>query len=42
VVQDPLEAEVPTMPQEAIRLRQPDLILPLDEIHTLLMMLENN
>lgn len=42
VVQDPGEAEVPTMPQEAIRLRQPDLILPLDEIHTLLMMLENN
>jgi two-component system chemotaxis response regulator CheB len=42
VVQDPREAEVPTMPQEAIRLRQPDLILPLDEIHTLLMMLENN
>jgi len=41
VVQDPGEAEVPTMPQEAIRLRQPDLILPLDEIHTLLMMLEN-
>ncbi|MYM33127.1 chemotaxis protein CheB [Duganella sp. FT94W] len=42
VVQDPREAEVPTMPQEAIRLRQPDLVLPLDEIHTLLMMLENN
>ena len=42
VVQDPREAEVPTMPNEAIRLRAPDLILPLDEIHTLLMMLENN
>ncbi|WP_432380997.1 chemotaxis protein CheB [Duganella sp. P38] len=42
VVQDPREAEVPTMPQEAIRLRAPDLVLPLDEIHTLLMMLENN
>lgn len=42
VVQDPREAEVPTMPAEAIRLRAPDLILPLDEIHTLLMMLENN
>ncbi|NYE62952.1 two-component system chemotaxis response regulator CheB [Duganella sp. 1224] len=42
VVQDPHEAEVPTMPQQAIRLRAPDLILPLEEIHTLLMMLENN
>lgn len=42
VVQDPREAEVPTMPQEAIRLRAPDLVLPLDEIHTLLLMLENN
>lgn len=42
VVQDPREAEVPTMPQEAIRRRAPDLILSLDEIHTLLMMLENN
>jgi two-component system chemotaxis response regulator CheB len=41
VVQDPREAEVPTMPQEAIRLRQPDLVLPLDAIHTLLLMLEN-
>jgi two-component system chemotaxis response regulator CheB len=41
VVQDPHEAEVPTMPKEAIRLHAPDLILPLDEIHTLLMMLEN-
>lgn len=42
VVQDPQEAEVPTMPREAIRLRAPDLILSLDEIHTLLLMLENN
>ena len=42
VVQDPAEAEVPTMPQEAIRLRRPDLVLSLDEIHTLLLMLENN
>ncbi|MRW88094.1 chemotaxis protein CheB [Pseudoduganella sp. FT26W] len=41
VVQDPHEAEVPTMPKEAIRLHAPDLILPLAEIHTLLMMLEN-
>jgi two-component system chemotaxis response regulator CheB len=42
VVQDPREAEVPTMPQQAIRLRAPDLILSLEEIHTLLMMLEKN
>ena len=42
VVQDPRDAEVPTMPREAINLRTPDLILPLDDIHTLLLMLENN
>ncbi|MTV38937.1 chemotaxis protein CheB [Duganella radicis] len=42
VVQDPRQADVPTMPQEAIRLRAPDLILPLDDIRTLLLMLENN
>jgi two-component system chemotaxis response regulator CheB len=42
VVQDPDEAEVATMPREAINLRTPDLILPLDDIHTLLLMLENN
>ncbi|MHA4868904.1 chemotaxis protein CheB [Duganella sp. PWIR1] len=42
VVQSPQEAEVPTMPLEAIRLRAPDLILSLDEIQKLLMMLENN
>jgi two-component system chemotaxis response regulator CheB len=42
VVQDPAEAEVATMPKEAIRLRRPDLILSLDDIHTLLLMLENN
>jgi two-component system chemotaxis response regulator CheB len=42
VVQDPAEAEVPTMPAEAIRQRKPDLFLPLTEIHTLLLMLENN
>ena len=42
VVQDPATAEVPTMPQSALRLRQPDLVLPLNDIHTLLMMLENN
>ena len=42
VVQDPDEAEVATMPKEAIRLRTPDLVLPLDAIHTMLLMLENN
>jgi two-component system chemotaxis response regulator CheB len=42
VVQSPQDAEVPTMPLEAIRLRAPDLILSLDEIQKLLMMLENN
>ncbi|MRW91119.1 chemotaxis protein CheB [Duganella sp. FT80W] len=42
VVQDPAEAEVATMPKEAIRLHRPDLILSLDDIHTLLLMLENN
>ncbi|NGZ87471.1 chemotaxis protein CheB [Duganella aceris] len=41
VVQDPQEAEVATMPNEAIKLRAPDLVLPLDDIHTLLLMLEN-
>jgi len=41
VVQDPDEAEVATMPREAIRLRTPDLLLTLDDIHTLLLMLEN-
>lgn len=41
VVQDPAEAEVATMPAEAIKLRRPDLILTLDDIHTLLLMLEN-
>jgi two-component system chemotaxis response regulator CheB len=40
VVQSPTEAEQPTMPLEAIRLRTPDLILPLDDIHSLLLMLE--
>lgn len=42
VVQSPQEAEVPTMPLEAIRQRAPDLILSLDEVKKLLMMLENN
>jgi two-component system chemotaxis response regulator CheB len=41
-VQDPQEAEAPAMPREAIRVRQPDLVLPLDDIHSLLLMLEKN
>jgi two-component system chemotaxis response regulator CheB len=41
VVQDPEQAEVPTMPREAIARRRPDLVLGLDQIHTLLLMLEN-
>jgi two-component system chemotaxis response regulator CheB len=41
VVQDPDEAEVAVMPLEAIRQRAPDLVLTLDDIHTLLLMLEN-
>ena len=40
VVQDPAEAQVDVMPRAAIRLRAPDLILPLREIRTLLALLE--
>ena len=36
IVQDPASAEVPTMPEAAIRRMTPDLILPLAEIHSLL------
>ena len=36
VVQDPATAEVPTMPEAAIRRMTPDLILPLAEINSLL------
>lgn len=36
VVQDPEEAEAPTMPQAAIQLCQPDAILPLSEISLLI------
>lgn len=36
VVQDPLEAEMSTMPRSAIGLRAPDLILPLSRIRELL------
>jgi two-component system chemotaxis response regulator CheB len=40
VVQDPLDAQVPTMPQEALRRLKPHLVLPLAAIHALLPMLE--
>ena len=36
IVQDPASAEVPTMPEAALRRMTPDLILPLAEIHSLL------
>ncbi len=36
VVQDPASAQIPTMPEAALRRMTPDLILPLAEIHTLL------
>jgi two-component system chemotaxis response regulator CheB len=40
VVQAPQEAEVDVMPKSAIERRQPDLVLPLDEIGRLLLFLE--
>lgn len=39
VVQDPATAEVPTMPQAALRRTRPDLVLPLTQIHALLLKL---
>jgi two-component system chemotaxis response regulator CheB len=42
VVQDPQEASVDVMPLEAIRIRPPDLILPLEQITRLLLMLETH
>jgi two-component system, chemotaxis family, protein-glutamate methylesterase/glutaminase len=42
IVQDPASAEVPTMPQAAIRRMAPDLILPLAEIRSLLRRLGEN
>jgi two-component system, chemotaxis family, protein-glutamate methylesterase/glutaminase len=41
VVQDPVEAQVRTMPDAAIRKRQPNLILTLDGIRRLLLQLDN-
>lgn len=40
VVQDPADADIATMPAAAIRLRAPDLILPLDAMRALLATLE--
>ena len=42
VVQDPLEAQVPTMPEAAIQMSQPDLILKLDDIRSLLVQMDRN
>ena len=42
VVQDPAEACMAVMPEAAIRLRQPDLILDLKSIHSLLLELGKN
>lgn len=40
IAQDPLDAEISTMPAAAIRLRRPEMILPLREMHALLAKLE--
>ena len=42
VVQDPLDADIATMPASAIRLRAPDLVLARPALATLLTMLENH
>jgi two-component system chemotaxis response regulator CheB len=42
VVQNPEQAQAGTMPRAAIELTQPDLILPLQEIHSLLLTLEKH
>jgi two-component system chemotaxis response regulator CheB len=42
VVQDPAEAQVNVMPNEAIRLRTPDLVLPLRDIRRLLQLSMEN
>ena len=39
IVQDPASADVPTMPEAALRRMTPDLILPLADIHSLLLRL---
>ena len=40
IVQDPAEAQVATMPEQAIKLQAPDLVLTLPEIGDLLLLLE--
>lgn len=42
VVQDPAQAQVPTLPEAAIRTLHPDLILTLDGIKSLLLTLDRN
>lgn len=42
VVQDPAEAQMPAMPEAAIRLCPPDLILDLKSIHSLLLEMGKN
>ena len=42
MVQDAAEARMAAMPQAAIHLRQPDLILDLKSIHRLLLEMEKN
>ncbi|MDN3237111.1 MULTISPECIES: chemotaxis protein CheB [Pseudomonas] len=42
VVQDPAEAFVPTMPEAALKLFTPDFVLPVRDINTLLVELEQN
>ena len=39
VVQDPAQAQVPTMPESAIALHAPDLVLPLEQIHGFMLLL---
>ncbi|GGM20394.1 chemotaxis protein CheB [Pseudomonas asuensis] len=42
IVQDPAEALVPTMPEAALKLFTPDFVLPVRDINTLLVELEQN
>jgi two-component system chemotaxis response regulator CheB len=42
VVQDPAEAQVPTMPAAALAQARPDLVLKLGQIHELLLLLERS
>jgi two-component system chemotaxis response regulator CheB len=42
IVQDPIDALVPTMPEAALKLFTPNFVLPVKGIHTLLVELEQN